>query len=225
MWFLNITSWQDLVINLAVRIFIILGILPLHELAHGWMARKLGDNTAYEQGRLTLNPMAHIDWLGAAAIILIGFGWAKPVPVNPMRFRDQKNRKRGMALTALAGPVSNLIAALVAGLILRIICCFPISGDATYYIVMVFYSIISINVGLAVFNLIPIHPLDGSRILGWLLPDRWLYALERNSRYFMIGIMVLVFSGLLDKPLYFMREGIIDGIFGLWNLLFRIFGL
>lgn len=225
MWFLNIASWQDLVINLAVRLFIILGILPLHELAHGWMARKLGDNTAYEQGRLTLNPMAHIDWLGAAAIILIGFGWAKPVPVNPMRFRDQKNRKRGMALTALAGPVSNLLAALAAGLILRIILCFPVSGSAAYYVVMAFYSIISINVGLAVFNLIPIHPLDGSRILGWLLPDRWLYTLERNSHYFMIGIMVLVFSGLLDGPLNFLRSGIINGIFGLWDLLFGIFGL
>ena len=103
LWFMHVSSWQELVIGLAIRVFIIMFILPVHEFAHGWAANKLGDPTAKMMGRLTLNPMAHIDWLGAGLLILLGFGWAKPVPVNPYNFKDRTHKKRGMALTALIG--------------------------------------------------------------------------------------------------------------------------
>lgn len=241
MWLLHIDSWQELVIGLAIRIFIIMCILPIHEYAHGWAANKLGDPTAKRMGRLTLNPMAHIDWIGAALIILVGFGWAKPVPVNPYNFTDRSHAKRSMALTALAGPASNVLVALAGMLLLRILSCFDIgSAHFQYYLTYAFYFIMYINISLAIFNLLPIYPLDGSRILGGILPDGFSDFMEKNGQIMSMVFIIVIFSGLLDGVLTFLIGGgtrlLFSGVNGLFDLIglsakgsfgqiFNIFGL
>ena len=142
---------------MIIRIPVILIALTVHELAHGFIARKLGDDTAERQGRLTLNPIAHLDFFGTLMLFFGPFGWAKPVPVNPMNF---SNPKRDMAFVAAAGPISNIILAALTGLVFRLGMVTPHSIFAVFL-----YILFIINIGLAVFNLLPIYPLDGSRIL------------------------------------------------------------
>lgn len=180
-------------------------VLPLHECAHGFVAHKLGDNTAKRQGRLTLNPIAHIDYLGAALLLLIGFGWAKPVPINARNF---KNPKAGMAISALAGPVSNLLAAILAGLLQNGLIVLVYKnilpeGPQIYgvsiagYAFLFFQFLIMINIGLAVFNFLPIPPLDGSKIMMAFLPNKaimWIY--EREHIISMVLFVVVMMGGL-----------------------------
>ena len=197
---------------------IVLFMLPVHEQAHAWAADKLGDSTARWHGRLRFNPFAHLDPWGTAMIFLFGIGFARPVPVNSRNFR---NPKRDMALTALAGPVSNLLMAAVSLGLFRLICLLPVSTAVldVAFIVLV-YVFASVNLGLAVFNLLPIPPLDGSRIFAFILPDRWVYTMERYSRYITWGIMLLLFTGYLDVPLDFLRGlvgGLLCSLFGLPN--------
>ena len=155
---------------IAARILIAALILPFHELAHGWMANKLGDSTAKWMGRLTLNPIKHLDPIGSVLLIFTGYGWAKPVPINPRNF---KNQKQGMAITAAAGPIANLLIALVFMILWKIAAYMSYAMDLTFLNVLstLLLYIVSINVGLAVFNLLPIPPLDGSRIVGLFLPE------------------------------------------------------
>lgn len=165
---------------------IIIG-LTFHEYAHGWVAYRLGDRTAEAHGRLTVNPVAHLDPIGFILLILAGFGWAKPVPVNPYNFRG--DIKQGMLLVSLAGPATNLILAIVSAVLLGLFA----MRDIPYFNIIMQYMIV-INVVLAIFNLIPIPPLDGSKILAGLLPGRqaWLDQLEA---YGPILLIVLVFFG------------------------------
>lgn len=168
--------------------------LPFHELAHAFIANKLGDDTAYYQGRLTLNPFAHLDLLGTISMVLFGYGWAKPVPVNPTRFRG--NMRRGMALVAFAGPVSNLILAFACIVLLK---AFNLLGGATdndffYFLGWIFGVMFISNIGLAFFNLLPIPPLDGSRVLNYFLPykaQRFMDNLERYSSYIILGVFLI----------------------------------
>ncbi len=206
-------------------ILLILISLPLHEFAHGYIANKLGDDTAYYQGRLTLNPFAHLDILGTVSMALFGYGWAKPVPVNPMRFKC--NMRLGMALTALAGPVSNLILAFIFTVLTK--GAFLIgagTGNAFFlFLNWLFYIMLQTNIVLAFFNLLPIPPLDGSRILNHFLPYRaqaFMDRLEDYSRYIILGIVLLnsrsgifstivgflssVFIWIFDKLTFFMGE-------------------
>ena len=202
------------IMQFLVRMFIILLILPLHEFAHAWTAHKLGDDTASYQGRLTLNPLAHVDPIGALLLLLTGFGWAKPVPIDPTRFNRKHSIRFGMAVTAAAGPISNLLAAAVGMIVLRF---YTISSIYQQYLQdyisleavsnapeiaynFIYYFVI-INIGLAVFNLIPVPPLDGSKIIGYVTPvsvDRWF---ARNQQIVRIVFLVLVFTGLLGYPL------------------------
>ena len=154
--------------TVLTRIFVILVCFPVHECAHAWVAERLGDNTGRLKGRVTLNPFKHLDVIGTIMILLLGVGYAKPVPVNINNF---KHRKRDFALTALAGPASNMIMALIFLLILKFVRGADLpAGPASYLVQLLFYAAY-INISLAVFNLIPVPPLDGFRVVSAFLPD------------------------------------------------------
>ena len=161
-----------------------------HELSHGFVAYKLGDDTAKNAGRLTLNPIKHIDVVGLILIIVSGFGWAKPVPINMNSF---KKPKEGMAISALAGPVSNLLLAAVALLIFGFVAA-PLgkAGSGGDFLLQLLYTTAYINCVLAVVNIIPIPPLDGSKVLFSLLPEREYYKLMQYERYGLIILLILV---------------------------------
>jgi Zn-dependent protease len=171
----------------------ILLALTFHEYAHAYVAHRYGDDTAKQSGRLSLNPLRHLDPLGTIMIFLVQFGWAKPVPVNPHQL---KNPKKDMLWISAAGPLSNMLLALVSGLLLRMLSDFagPTERDAMAEVLrlMVFLSM-KINLALAVFNILPIAPLDGSKILFGLLPTRYgkfILALERYGPYILIGLII-----------------------------------
>jgi Zn-dependent protease len=171
--------------------------LTFHEYAHGRIAYALGDPTAKEAGRLTLNPLKHLDPIGTLMIIFANFGWAKPVPINAFYF--QGDRKKKILLVSLAGPLMNLLEALVGAICLSLIAHFAAYGTVTNYLYNFFYYFMSINVILAIFNLIPVPPLDGSKILGGLLPDRYFNFILTIERYGFIILLALVFFGLISK--------------------------
>ncbi len=172
--------------------------ITLHELSHGYVAFRLGDDTAKKAGRLTLNPLRHIDWMGLAMMVVFKFGWAKPVPVNMYRFR---NPKRGMAVTALAGPVCNLLLCVVFLFLYG--ACYPLlyRGAVGVYLLRMLQLTAYISLALAVFNVLPVPPLDGSKVLFSLIPDQAYYRLMRYERYGMIALLLLVASGVLGTPL------------------------
>ncbi len=206
----------DLLLAFAAYAALILVMMPVHEAAHGFAAYKLGDPTAKMSGRLTLNPMAHIDPLGAVLIMLCGIGYAKPVPVNPYYFR---NRKRDMAMTALAGPLSNLAMAAISVGLFSLICRFSTSLAVIQGAMIVLLEVFaSVNISLAVFNLLPIPPLDGSRIFGAILPERWTYWMDQYHQYVRMALLLLVFSGALSRPLNYLCNIV-------FRALLRAFGL
>ena len=178
----------------------ILIALTFHEFAHGWVADKLGDDTPYYQGRLTLNPLAHIDWVGFIMLLIFQFGWAKPVQVNPRNFRNI-NPKTGMMLVSLAGPGMNLLLALIGMIALKLIS--PHQGsDWAALAIPLLQPLVYIDLILAAFNLIPLPPLDGSKILAGLLPDsgaRMIYSLEQ---YGPLILLLLILSGAVGKILW-----------------------
>ena len=205
----NFNIW-NIIIGILASFAVILLTLPIHEWAHGFIATKLGDPTPRYQGRLTLNPFAHIDYIGALAIIFLGVGWAKPVQINPRNF---KNPKVGMAITALAGPVANILMAAVMMLLSNVAYLLPASlGNIPSYIAFFFSSVAYTNIYLAVFNLIPVPPFDGSRILNAVLPDRYYFKLMQYERYSMFIVLIIIATGILDKPLSFISDLIFNVI-------------
>ncbi|MBR5571241.1 MAG: site-2 protease family protein [Oscillospiraceae bacterium] len=182
---LDLGSLQETLLRVAS----VLICLILHETCHGVAAFFLGDPTAKRNHRLSLNPLRHIDWLGLAAMVLTGVGWAKPVPVNPNYF---KHPKLGMAITALAGPLSNLLLALWLLLGVRV------TMESSLIWAQFLMDTAILSIGLGVFNLIPIPPLDGSKVLAALLPDRQYRWLMRYERFGMLIIMLLVVFGALS---------------------------
>lgn len=190
-------DWTALT-DALLRVIGVFLCLTVHETCHGLAAYALGDPTAKRAHRLSLNPLHHIDWFGFAAMLLVGFGWAKPVPVDMRYFRRPK---QGMALTALAGPVSNLLLAVLLLLGARIVYCSYVdtvlcSGALSFLLTTAYMS-----VGLGLFNLIPISPLDGSKVLFALLPDSAYDKLMRYEKYGMILLFVLVWLGVGDNIL------------------------
>ncbi len=176
--------------------------ITFHECAHGLAAYGLGDTTAKRQGRLSLNPLKHIDIFGLIMMAVFKFGWAKPVPVD---MRSFKNPKRDMAIVALAGPAANILLAYVA-LLVRAVVIFFLYGTTAGNIIISFLEYMALlSIGLAVFNIIPIPPLDGSRILNAFLPNRIYYKLMRYEHICMIALLVIMYIGVLDTPLYAAR--------------------
>ena len=182
--------------------------ISFHEACHAMAAYALGDPTAKRAGRLTLNPLKHIDLFGLIMLALVKFGWAKPVPVDMRNFR---NPKAGMALTALAGPLGNVVLAVLC-LTLDAVCQFYLFRSPVnwlFYLHQFLLYTTLLSVGLAVFNLLPIPPLDGSKLLFAFLPRRAYYQLMRYERFGMMVLVVLLLTGLLDTPLFFLRDGLL----------------
>ena len=211
---------QDL-INLLYFLPIFLITITVHECAHGYIAYKMGDPTARNMGRLTLNPLKHMDPIGFVMLMLLGFGWAKPVIINPRNF---KNPKKGMALSALAGPVSNILMAIFGALALGLInyFYFGFAKQASNFVEMArwfFQYFMTLNVYFAVFNFIPVPPLDGSRIVSYFLPGKLAYYYNYIERYGFLVLIVLLYTGILSVPLQFFSGLIVDGITNVLNLL------
>lgn len=203
-------------------------VISVHEFSHGYVAYKLGDPTAKNSGRLTLNPFAHLDLLGALCMLLFRFGWAKPVPINPTYFR---NRKKGTVLVSLAGPLSNIVFAFLCGIIVALLYIwrnfvYNMSGILLYAIVDTlaefFITCTALNLSFAIFNLIPIPPLDGGKVLGALLPARSYMKLLEYERYVFPVLLILSFTGILSTvvgwfytPLFRLWANMVNFIIGL----------
>ena len=198
-----ISAWQSILegFDFTNLLRLLMGVIPalicitLHEISHGCVAYLLGDNTAREQGRLSLNPLKHLDWMGFLMLVVARVGWAKPVPVNMNRFQ---NPKRGMAVTALAGPVSNLLITVVFLFLFGLL--YPLlRGAVGGFVLQLLQLTAYMSLGLALFNLLPIPPLDGSKVLFSLVSDEHYRLLMRYERYGMLLLIVLAFAGVTGR--------------------------
>lgn len=177
------------IVTLAI---LFLTSMPIHEWAHAWTAYQMGDDTASLRGRLTINPLAHLDPVGTLSLIFFGFGWGRPVPVSPYRLRG--SRRASWALVSAAGPFSNLVLAMLAAIPFRLGWLSPyFSGPSFITFQGILLQFMFINLSLMLFNLIPIPPLDGSRVLAWLLPPAWADALDRLERFGGVGLMLVLY--------------------------------
>ncbi len=205
-------------IELLIRVPVVLICLVVHEVSHGYMAMRLGDPTARNLGRLTLNPLKHLDPIGAICMFFFRFGWAKPVPINTRYFRKPR---RDMALTALAGPVSNFIMAFVGvflfGISMVILNNIPVPEgfSANLWMAWILFveTFISMNLSLCVFNMIPVPPLDGSRIFLTFLPPKYYFGIMKYERYIVLGMLVLLYTKILDFPLFMIVNYLYNGMF------------
>ena len=211
------TLWRsidwELLGSLISRVLAVFLCLTVHETCHGLAAYALGDPTAKRQHRLSFNPLRHIDWLGFASMLIVGFGWAKPVPVDMRYF---KKPKQGMAITALAGPVSNFLLAVLCLLPVGWIYWYAQVTTFTLWLYNFLINVVILSIGLGLFNLLPIPPLDGSKVLFALLPDRLYWKLMRYERYGMLVLLVLV---AFDVGSDFLSRGILWIFNALWNLI------
>lgn len=211
------SSFADIFRNLDFSVLtdMLFAVIPalicitLHELSHGYVAYKLGDNTAKNLGRLTLNPVKHIDIFGLIMMVAFKFGWAKPVPVD---MRNFKNPKRDMAVTALAGPLSNIIIGCIALIVLGAasVPCLRHESELGLAVFEMIYTTAYLSFALAVFNIVPIPPLDGSKVLFSLMSDEKYLKLMYYERYGMIALLILVATGILGNPLSTATKFLLD---------------
>lgn len=202
--------------NMLIALPAILIALTFHEYAHGRVADWLGDDTPYYQGRLTLNPLPHIDWIGFFALLFLHFGWAKPVQVNPYNFKNV-SIKTGMMLVSFAGPAMNLLLAIAGMIALRLLGFDPQTGlysGSMSAVIQMIIPLIQINIILAVFNLIPVPPLDGSKILAGLLPDKGAAVVYSLEQFGPLILLLIIFTNLAGKIIWPMYNVIYIVIYG-----------
>lgn len=214
------------ILALIVSIPGVLLAITMHECAHGYAAYLMGDNTAKYSGRLSLNPLKHLDPIGALCMLFFRFGWAKPVPINPQYF---KNRRAGIIIVSLAGPFANFILGLLSAIIYYAIAVFALRGQSTAigasavsFLANIFQYSVFMNAGLMIFNLVPIPPLDGSKILLEFLPPKAKYTIYRYERYFSLILIIIVYAGAMTPTLSALQAYVIrfynfvcSAIFGL----------
>lgn len=203
---------QNRIIELVMHGIVLLTAFPVHECAHALSAHWLGDDTAKNQGRISLNPLRHLDLFGTIFMLLAGFGWAKPVPINPNNF---KNRKVGMAVSSLAGPLSNLILSYISIILCKILTYNSAGNTYMNALADVFWYSTILNLGLAVFNLLPVPPLDGSRIFNLVLPEKIYFKIMKYENVVFGILFMAIWMGFLDRPLIFLQQKAYD----LMNLL------
>ena len=190
-----------------IRALVTLVAIPFHEAGHALAAWLLGDPTARREGRLSLNPFRHFDLMGTLCMVLAGVGWAQPVSTDPRHF---KNPKAGMALTALAGPVANLLLAYLAMVVWKLLYYWAPVTVGTVFAARFLQYLVMMDVSLAVFNLIPVPPLDGSRVLLAVLPQRIYFGIMKYERVILIVMLAVVWSGFLDGPLTLLNDAVWD---------------
>jgi len=225
------------IVDLLITVFCVLISLTIHEFSHGFMAYLRGDKTAKNTGRLSLNPIQHLDPIGALCLFLFGFGWAKPVMVHPQNFK-RKTIKLDMVLTALAGPLSNFLLAFLSVFAVVAIVTFSdgiflLNGGIAYYsevvgkytllTIEILMSLATMNLGLGIFNLIPIPPLDGSKVLNAVLPTRIYFQIMEYERYGFIALIVLINLPPFKMLLGTLLELIYGGYLGFSDMILRLF--
>lgn len=213
---------RDELFDILVRAIVLVTAIPVHEAAHAFVADRLGDPTARAMGRMSLNPVRHFDLFGSVSLLLVGIGWAKPVPINARNF---DHPRAGMAISAAAGPAANLVMALLTMILAKVALFAGAGGRVSAALYGVLLNMCLINISLAIFNLMPFPPFDGSRIYSAFLPQRLYFGVMRYEKYILIAVLALLWLGVLDGPLGFLNHALFSGLDAVTGWVDLLFGL